>query len=423
MSDLLSTDLPIANLLVALGIGLLVGGERERHKWRGRGAAPAVAGVRTFAITALLGAVCLRAGGEVLLAVALAAVAALCAIGLRHRPPGEAGLTTEIALILTLLLGALAEAEPALASALGVTLAVLLAARDWLHHFIRAVVTEQEMWDALIIAAATLVVLPLVPDRYVGPFAAINPRTTWTLVVLIMAVSAAGHVAARVLGTRLGLAAAGFAAGFVSSTATVAAMGARIAAHPELHAPAALAAMLSSVATIVQLAMVLGATHAPVLQAMALPLALAAAAALGYAGLYALRHAGRAPAPEALPGAAFSIRTAVLLALTISFILMASAGLEHALGRTGVMMAALLAGFGDVHSTAVSMASMAAAGRFAPADALVPVMLALSANTVSKLVVAAMTGGRAYLRSVGPGLVLMAGAAWLGVWLQRVVPG
>lgn len=422
-------DFPLANLLVALGIGLLVGGERERHKGSARrqGATHGIAGVRTFAITALLGAVCLRAGGELLLAVALAAVTWLCAIGLHGRAEGnegngEAGLTTEVALILTLLLGALAASEPALASALGVTLAVLLAARDWLHHFIRAVVTEQEMWDALIIAAATLVVLPLVPDRYLGPFDAINPRTTWLLVVLIMAVSAAGHVASRALGARLGLPAAGFAAGFVSSTATVAAMGGRARAHPDLLAPAALAALLSNLATIVQLVMVLSATHAAVLQALWLPLALSGLATLAYAGLYALRRAARSPAPEELPGAAFSIRTALLLALTISAILLLSSALEQWLGRAGVMAAALIGGLGDVHSTAASMASMAAAGRFPASAALIPIMLALTANTVSKVVVAAVTGGRPYLRAVLPGLLLMLAAAWLGVWLHLAMP-
>lgn len=411
-------DFPLANLLVALGIGLLVGGERERNK--GEGPERAMAGVRTFATTALLGAVCLRAGGELLLAVAVAAVAALCVFSLRSRDSrlggdgGDPGLTTEVALLLTLLLGALAVAEPALASGLGVTLAVLLASKSWLHHFVKSVVTEREMWDALIIAAASLVILPLLPDRYIGPFEAINPRTTGTLVVLIMAVSAAGHVASRALGARLGLPAAGFASGFVSSTATVAAMGTRFAARADMQVPAAAAAILSSVATIIQLFVVLGATNPAVMAELMLPLSLAGVAALAYAALFAMRGLKSSKALDGEPGSAFSIRTALLLALTLSGIVMLSAGMEQWLGRPGVLVAALVSGFGDVHSTSVSMASLASSGRISASEAVLPILIALSANTLGKGVVAGITGGRAYLRSVAPGLVLMLVAAWAG---------
>lgn len=415
------SDFPLANLLVALGIGLLVGGERERNK--GEGPDRAMAGVRTFATTALLGAVCLRAGGELLLAVTVAAVAALCVFSLRSRDSrlggdgGDPGLTTEVALILTLLLGALAVAEPSLASGLGVTLAVLLASKSWLHHFVKSVVTEQEMWDALIIAAASLVILPLLPDRYIGPFDAINPRTTGTLVVLIMAVSAAGHVASRALGARLGLPAAGFASGFVSSTATVAAMGTRFVAHPEIQMPAAAAAILSSVATIIQLFVVLGATNPAVMAELMLPLSFAGVAALGYAALFSMRGLQSSQSLDGESGSAFSIRTALLLALTLSGIVMLSAGMEQWLGRPGVLVAALLSGFGDVHSTSVSMASLASSGRMSAAEAVLPILIALSANTVGKAVVAGITGGQAYLRSVAPGLILMLAAAWVGYLL------
>jgi uncharacterized membrane protein (DUF4010 family) len=411
-------ELLLANLLVALGIGLLVGVERERNK--GDGPDRAMAGVRTFATTALLGAVCLRVGGELLLAVA---VAALCVFSLRGRDSrlggdgGDPGLTTEVALLLTLLLGGLAVAEPALASGLGVTLAVLLASKSWLHHFVKSVVTEQEMWDALIIAAASLVILPLLPDRYLGPFDAINPRTTGTLVVLIMAVSAAGHVASRALGARLGLPAAGFASGFVSSTATVAAMGTRFSARPDMQVPAAAAAILSSVATIIQLFVVLGATNPAVMGELMLPLSLAGAAALGYAALFAMRGLKSSQPLDAEPGSAFSIGTALLLAVTLSGIVMLSAGMEQWLGRPGVLVAALVSGFGDVHSTSVSMASLASSGRMSAQEAVLPILIALSANTLGKAVVAGITGGKSYLRSVAPGLMLMLAAAWAGYLL------
>jgi hypothetical protein len=108
------------------------------------------------------------------------------------------------------------------------------------------VLSEEELTDALIFAAAALVVLPLVPDRYVGPFSAVNPRTIWKIVILIMSISAGGHIAVRLLGPRFGLPLAGLASGFVSSVATIASMGARARKDPVVSRPAVAGAVLST---------------------------------------------------------------------------------------------------------------------------------------------------------------------------------
>ena len=80
--------------------------------------------------------------------------------------------------------------------------------------------------------------LPLLPDTYLGPFDALNPRTLWKFTLLVMTISAGGHVALRLFGPRIGLPLAGFASGFISSTLTVGTMGQRVAAEPLLMGPA-----------------------------------------------------------------------------------------------------------------------------------------------------------------------------------------
>ena len=155
-------------------------------------------------IASLSGGVSFALGGVPLLAITFLGVAGLCAIGYMRSEEQDPGLTTEIALLLTVLLGGFALKEPVTASALAVTVAIALMARTRIHHFIRDVLSEEELTDALIFAAAALVVLPLVPDRYVGPFSAVNPRTIWKIVILIMSISAGGHIAVRLLGLGLG---------------------------------------------------------------------------------------------------------------------------------------------------------------------------------------------------------------------------
>ena len=102
---MLSIDPVILNLAVALGIGLLIGGERERRKGEGPSRSPA--GIRTFAVTSLAGAISFTVGGELVLAVTTAGVIALTAVAYWRAHEDDPGLTTEIALILTALLGGL----------------------------------------------------------------------------------------------------------------------------------------------------------------------------------------------------------------------------------------------------------------------------------------------------------------------------
>ena len=240
----------ILNLAVALGIGLLIGIDRERRK--GIGPDRAAAGIRTFTITSLCGAIAVVAGGDLLLAIVTVGVFVLAALAYWRAQDRDPGLSTEAALVATALLGGLAIHEPALAAGLGVIVAGLLTARTAIHRFVRSVLTEEEVHDGLIFAAATLVVLPLLPDKPLGPYGALNPRTIWIVVVLVMAVSALGYIAVRIVGARFGLPLAGLASGFVSSIATISAMGARATRSGELLRPAAAGAVLSTVATIVQ---------------------------------------------------------------------------------------------------------------------------------------------------------------------------
>ena len=405
-------DPTIVNLGVALGIGLLIGAERERRKGEGSSRSPA--GIRTFTVASLAGAISLIVGGEVLFAIATAGVIVLTAVAYWRRDNDDPGLTTEIGLIVTTLLGGLSIQNPVLAAGLGVTVAWLLAARSRLHRFVRSVVTEDELRDALIFAGATLVVLPLVPDRTIGPYGALNPHSIWILVILVMAISAGGHIAVRVLGARVGLPIAGLASGFISSTATIGAMGARAAKTADVLVAAVAAAVLSTIATIVQMALVLAASSMATLRVLSVPLICAGLAAIVYGTAFTIRALKQATDSEAQSARAFSFSAATAFALTLSGILVASAALQEWLGETGIVVAAALAGFVDTHSAAISVASLVASGKMRAADAVFPILAGLSTNTISKMFLASFSGGRSFALRVIPGLILVALAAWAG---------
>ncbi len=401
-------------LAVALGIGLLLGVERERRKRSGGGAS--FAGIRTFALTALLGGIAMALGSEAVLAVALAFVGAAVLIAYSTGDQKDRGLTTEVALLVAFLLGALAIEQPQLASGLAVAVAILLAAKTQIHRFVNQALTEQEVHDGLLFAGAALVVLPLVPDEDMGPYDAINPFTVWRLVVIVMAIGAVGYIAVRTLGPRFGLPLAGFASGFVSSSATIAAMGSRAKREPELMRAAVAGGVFSTVATVAQALIIVGATNRETLREIVPAMVAAGAIAVAYGvlfGLRAFRETG--DEPHEARGRAFEPKTALIFALTVTAVLFVSAALNDWLGSSGVTISAAAAGFADAHSPMVGVASLVAAGKLSPTDGAIAIMASLSTNSVTKCVLAYTAGGRIYARDLIPGVIAVIIAAWAGL--------
>ncbi len=405
------TVVPWFNFLVALGLGLLIGLERERTK--GEGPTRRAAGIRTFALSALLGAIAVHLGGTLLLAIATAAVAGLAALSYLRGHGDDPGLTTAIGLLATPLLGGLAMSEPLLASGLGAAVAVLYAAKAPLHLFVTGVLTDAEVNDALLFAIATLVVWPQLPDRYLGPLHSLNPHSLWLLVVLVMAIGACGHAATRALGARYGLPVAGLASGFVSSIATINSMGARARKEPAAMNGAVAGAALSTVATFVQMALLLLVTSEPTLVLMAPALAAGGLAAALFAVVFTVGAVTSRDVADAAAGRAFSLPAALGLAGGMAVLLVGAAVLKDRLGEAGMLAGAALAGLVDTHSAAISIASLAASGTLAPHDAVLPILAAMTSNAMTKIVMAFGAGSGGFALRLVPGLILSTAAAWI----------
>lgn len=397
---------------ISLGIGLLIGAERERRK--GSGPTRASAGIRTFALASLTGAISVVVGGPLLLGVTTLAVGALSVLGYARSNSEDPGITSELALLVTTLLGALAVHKPMTAAGSAVVVTILLAGRTRIHRFVREILTEQEVHDALLFAGLALVILPLTPNRPIWPFRVLNLRVLWTLAVIVMFISSASYVALRTFGPRIGLPLTGLTSGFVSSIATIGSMGTRVAKQAGLLRPAVAGAILSTVSTVVQLIVVLWITNLSTLAALWIPLGLAGLTASLYGVIFMRRSLRQKGTAVDHHGRAFSLSSAVAFAASVSAILEVSAAVREWFGATGVLVTAFLAGFADTHAVAISAASLVAAGKISVADAVPIVLIGFTTNTISKVVIAATTGGRQFALGVVPGLILVLGAAWLG---------
>jgi len=394
-------------LAVALGAGLLIGLDRERRK--GEGDDRAAAGLRTFMVTALAGAI-----GQILsfqlAAVVLVAVAMLAGLSYWRSRSQDPGLTTEVALLATALIGMLAVPQPALAAGAAVVLAVVLASRDRLHRFATQWLSEAEMHDALMLAALLLILLPLLPVQPLSWLGGLSPRRMLTLLVVILAMQALSHVAQRLLGSRIGLPVSGLMGGFVSSTATITAMGGRVRSGQAPLQLACSAAVLSSAATWMQVALM---ASVVVPQALShwLPMVLAGVVApLAIGGLLWLRASGTTPV--ALPPGQQVLR--LREAATVGALLIAGAvvvNLAQQRGDMGLMLGTAIAALADAHAPMVALMSMSGTGLIGPDLAMSGVLLAITVNSVTRSVAAWVSGGWTY------GLVV---AAALGVNMALV---
>ncbi len=383
----------------AIGLGLLIGVVRERlHETDGT----TIAGIRTHALVAIVTAVATGFGLPALIAVLLL-VGALGVASYLRTATRDAGVTGEVALLVTVMLSALAQHDEVLAAGLGVVVAGLLYAKMPLHRFAREVISGRELQDALLLAGAALVVWPLLPAQPADPWGVLVPAQLWRFVVLVMAVGMLGHVSLRAVGSRWGFPVAGFFAGFASSTAAIAGFGQRARAAPlELRAAVG-AALLANLASLSLIAAVAAAASSAFLHALALPL-LACGIVLGIGGLLGVNATIGVALPEEPPARSFRISHALLLAVLIGALLLVSAWLQHAFGVAGALIAAWCVALAEIHAATASLAQLYAVGELPLHTARLGMLGVLAAATVAKTLVAVITGGLAYGWRVGLGL-------------------
>lgn len=406
-------------LAMALGVGFLVGVERG---WRHRDAPDGAraAGLRTHAIIGLMGGVAgasLPAVGALgFAALTLAFAGAFVAFKLKESErDNDISVTGTIAGLLVYALGAYAMWGNLLAvAAVGVTLVALLAFKDALHDWLDKI-TWKELRSALLILGATFIALPLLPDRTIDTWDAINPRELWLLTILVAGASFAGYVAVRVLGNDIGVLAGAAAGALVSSTVVTAELGRRVKSD-ETHAVVGGAAAAIAAAISVGRVFALLAVTAPLMLPEAGP-ALIAAVLVFAAGAFALRHFDRegdsGESAQKLQSP-LNLWSVVKFALFLGGVIIAGRIISDTYGQAGLLPFAATAGLADVDAVTLAASSLVRGG-LDPAVGGHAVLIAVVMNTIAKGVIAFVTGGWRYAAlyfAVSAAAIIAAALVW-----------
>lgn len=388
---------------VSLGIGLLIGLERERKP-------DTKAGLRTFALTALLG--CLAAmlaeitvSGWVIPA-GLLMVAAMMIVAQARDPldDGDPGTTSVVALMVCYGLGALAWfGQATLAVMLAITVTVLLYFKAQLQGVTRSL-THKDLISILQFGVLSLVVLPILPNQDYGPYQALNPHQIWWMVVLISGLSLAGYAALRIVGNRHGAPLLGFFGGLVSSTATTMVFARNARDDAKLTATATLVILIANLVVTIRLGIV------AVVLAPSLLVPLASVLGIGLLlGLVVaifrwrtLTAAGDLPLPEVKNPT--ELRTALSFGLLYGIVLLLAAWLQDIAGSQGLYLVALASGLTDVDAITLSTLRLFNQQTLEAAPAVTAIGLAVLSNLAFKSGLVITIGGRTLARSVLPGL-------------------
>ncbi len=415
----------IERLAVALAIGLVIGIERgwkQREEPEGERAA----GLRTHALSGLLGGIwgaLAHAGtgaGLLALAIAFSAFTAVITV-FRYREMVHEktfGATTVVAAMLAFALGAFAVmGDVTAAAAAGVAAALLLALKEALHGWLRRL-TWQELRAGLVLAAMTVILLPLLPDRELVSWFPVNPREVWLLTILIAALSFAGYVAIRVAGPSLGTLLSGLAGGLVSSTAVTLSMARLARQYPAREKLFAAAIMLASAVMMLRVLVFVGVVNFELAKLIAVPLALAALAQAATGAVLGNWARDDAPVEEPLTlKNPFDLGVVLEFGALLALIMALAKGLAAWAGSKGVFVLAAVSGLVDVDAISLSMARLAPTG-LPIASAAFAVLIAVVANSLSKIGLATTAGGMRLARHLawGLGAAFVAGA--LGLWVM-----
>lgn len=408
------------DFFVALGVGALIGIEREHR----RDQVQVIAGVRTFPLFSVAGYLLVIVASELgegkatLLAVGLAGTIAIAIafLWVRHQL-GVTGMTTPLAMIVTFILGLLVGfGYTGEAIVVGVATTFLLLTKDRLHAFAE-VLTEDEMMGALQFITVAFILFPIVArlespvlgQEWIGRGKLVDPYLTLLVVIFVSAISFASFLAMRFVGARRGVMLSGLLGGLVSSEATAVSLAEHARESRDLVRPAVTGAVLATTSMFVR-NLAIAAFADPTLRVARLMLPVLAPMALasgGYA-LWRWRVARKEPRQEARAPRVknpFAVTPAVRFAAYFVAITLLATFASRALGPVGVYATAL-GGFVSAGAVIASVVSLYAAGTVSFEVATITSVLACVIAVANKVVILRFANAEVFEKSVRPFTVI-----------------
>lgn len=406
----------LLKIIIALALGALIGIERER-----KGHEMEFAGVRTFMLISFLGitSAYLSQFNSFFLGLAFIGVVVLIAASylVSTRKNGDVGLTTEVAALITFILGAMCISDQGLqvAPILAIIITTILATKKYLHRFVRRI-SEKELINTLKFLIIAFVILPLLPNTTLGPLEVFNPYQIWLMVVFISAISYTGYILMKFIGPDRGLGITGIIGGFVSSTAVTTSMAARVKESNFLMGAAVFATVVASAMMFLRVLLEVSVINPSLIFLVAVPMLVMGVLGIILAIFIWRRVENRDMDADLQLENPFSLKPALIFGGLFLAVLFVSKIANIYLGSRGVYLASIISGVADVDAITISM-SLLAPHTITPTTAATAITLAAMSNTVFKFLIALFLGTRKFATNVGLIFLLIIIAGVLAIFL------
>jgi len=380
----------LVRLLVGVGLGALIGLEREQSESGGM-----FAGSRTFPLFALYGALVSAFFPRMLpLAVGVLVVPLTVAYAGKIWFERDIGLTTVMAALLTAILGATAmhsDTGTIVAIVVGGTVTILLSIKDPIHEFAENIEETERLASAKFILVV-LVVLPALPNRSLDGLYGLNPRFVWLMVVFVTGLGFAAYVLAQFLEPEQSIAVTGVIGGFVSSTATTVSMAEKATQNETLYHICAFAVVIASIVMFPRALIEVAVVNPELLPSVAVPLgAMTVVGTVAAGALYWRTTSDETVEPGELSNP-FRLRPALLFGVVFAVVLLVSEHAHEWFGTSGVYVTAFLSGLADVDAMTITLSKLAADGTVSTQVATTGIVIAAIANTLVKAGLAWLLG-------------------------------
>lgn len=402
----------IIRLMVAMGIGFIIGLEREHAALAEK--VKAFAGLRTFVFVVLLGFM----GGMfyfllspyVYIGILFTVIILTGVSYFITASNGDIGATTEFSALIGFLLGTLALLGMIETSLMIMVLVVVaLSAKLRLRSFVGKI-TEEELYDFIRFVVIALLIFPFLPDQTYGPYNVLNPREIGWVVILTSGLGFVGYLLMKFLGAQKGILLSGILGGLVSSTAVTWVFAKKSKENESISANCAIAIMAASSIMIIRVLLWTFIFNKALFNEIYLSILLIFSAAIGVTLFFYYKQRGQELTESPIrQGKSLDLQGAIVFGLIYTVILLVVSYANENMGDKGLMISSAIAGLSDIDAITISVSKLAGLS-LEFSIAANAVLVATISNTLVKMGIGIWAGSMALRRKlyVGYGVIFIA---------------
>ncbi len=391
----------ILGVFISLGIGLILGLEREYDKLKDE---KGFAGIRTFPIVAILG---FSLGSLITIFTSWLVIISLGAfilfLGFNHyykeQKDYARGLTTNLALIATFVLGIMVSAEyyrDAVATA--VIIVTLLSLKTRFHTVIRNI-TSEELFAFIKFSIIALLILPFLPNKTYGPNDLLNPFEIGSIIVIVSFLNFIGYFLVKFVGSKKGILLTAILGGLISSTAVTWSYASKSVKSKELSRKYGAGIIIASAIMFPRLALLAYIFNNALLTYLVIPFGVLTLVCLVVSLILIKKDTDKSDTNLKL-GNPLKMLNAIGFGAIYVVILFAVFYSNEFFGERGLYFSALIAGLADTDAITISMAKFSLDGENPRLASFVVIAAAMS-NMLVKLGITMIKGSKTTGRLVG----------------------